>query len=120
MATTMFSSARIERIEKFVNKFVQPQGDDPYETRRDATRYTMNEPVDLLIDSHESPADMILASGRDISSSGIGLYSNRPVKPGTEMLVSVNTGREKFLSKAVAVHSTLSVGLFKVGARFTL
>jgi hypothetical protein len=74
--------------------------------------------VDVMLDSTNAPAEVILATGRDISIGGIGLYSHRPIPPGTEMIVSIDNGRDRLLTRAVAVHNTLSVGLFKIGTRF--
>jgi hypothetical protein len=117
MSTTL-STGRAKRIEKFVERFADEQIDMDYESRRTCPRYRMGETVDVLLDSYEMPAELVTASGRDISTGGIGLYTHRPIRPGTEMIISINNGQERFISKAVAIHSTLSVGLFKIGARF--
>jgi len=118
MVTTMETKLQ-ERIGKFIRThygFQEPASD--YETRRVFPRYPMAEMVDVMIDSKTTPADMVQATGRDISTGGIGLYSHRPIPAGTEMIVSVDTGKTRLLTRAVAVHNTVSVGLFKVGARF--
>ena len=118
MVTTTPISGMSEKIERFVEHFRTHAATSEFETRRTAPRFLMAEPVDVMIDSDETPADVILASGRDISSNGIGIYANKPIRAGTEMIVSIESGTDRLLAKAVAVHSTMSVGLYKVGARF--
>lgn len=120
MSTSTLSTGRAKRIEKFVEQFSDEQIDMGFESRRTFPRYRMGEAVDILLDSYDMPAELVTASGRDISTGGIGLYTNRPIRPGTEMIISINNGQERFISKAVAIHSTLSVGMFKIGARFTM
>ncbi|MFA5864683.1 MAG: PilZ domain-containing protein [Phycisphaerae bacterium] len=108
-----------ERVGKFINDFYLTSGTtNDYETRRNARRYQMTDTVDVMLDSTETPAEVILATGRDISTSGIGIYSPRPIPVGTEMVVNIDNGKDRMLAKAVSVHSTMSIGLFKIGARF--
>lgn len=114
------TSAPTERIGQFVDQYAATPFDSTYETRRAAPRYTMGETVDILLDSYETPAEVVLATGRDISLGGLGVYANKPIRPGTDMVVRITNGAETLLSKAVAVHSTQSVGLFKIGARFVI
>lgn len=109
-----------ERVERFVDDYVTHDIDMSYEQRREYPRYPMTEPVDVMIDSYESPAEMIQATGRDVSLGGIGIYSHRPIPEGTEMVINIDNGKDRLLTKAVAVHSTLSVGLFKIGTKFIL
>ena len=118
MVTTMETNLQ-DRMGNFIRThYGIPEASTDYETRRTYPRFSMSETVDVMIDSKETPAEMVLATGRDISTGGIGIYSHRPIEPGTEMIVSVDNGRERLLSRAVAVHNTMSIGLFKVGARF--
>lgn len=112
------NSAITERIERFVGHYGAETAASEFETRRAYARFPMNEPVDVMIDSSETPAEIVLATGRDISNSGIGVYSHQLIAQGTEMLISIDNGQGKLLAKAVAVHSTLSVGMYKVGMRF--
>jgi len=110
-----------ERIGKFIDKYYVTS-DIPveYEKRREFPRYPVADTIDIMIDSPDTPAEVILATGRDISMGGLGLYSHRPIPAGTEMVINIDNGRDRLLAKAVAVHSTMSVGLFKVGARFVV
>lgn len=120
----MIAAESTSVISERVGRFVEQYGDEAVrsdlETRREHPRHTMSEPVDVLVDSTQTPAEVILATGRDISLGGIGVYTDRPLPPGTGMVLSIDNGREKLFAKAVAVHSTLSVGLFKIGARFVV
>lgn len=121
MVAGLATSGISQRIEDFVQHYSVSTGQLQAEVRRRCTRYEMPEPVDVMLDSSQTPAEVILAAGRDISVSGIGLYANRPVAVGTEMVVGVDTSSHKLLAKAVAVHSTASSpGLFKIGARFVV
>jgi hypothetical protein len=116
---TLAESHVNERVGRFIDIFYNDSNvSTDYETRRGCSRYQFSDPVDVMIDSKETPTDIIMATGRDISKSGIGLYSHRPIPEGTEMIINIENGRDRLLAKAVAVHSTMSVGLFKVGARF--
>jgi len=120
MVTVMETKVR-ERVGKFINAYYATSDiDTNYETRRSSPRFPMSDVVDIMIDSSQTPAEMVTATGRDISSGGIGIYSHRPIPIGTEMIVNIDNGRDRMITKAVAVHSTMSVGLFKVGARFIL
>jgi hypothetical protein len=122
MVTTVENTGKVKnRVEKYINTFyATSDATSDYETRRSAPRFPMADTVDIMLDSDRTPAEVILATGRDISLGGIGLYSHRPIPMGTEMLINIDNGRERLLTKAVAVHSTMSVGLFKVGARFII
>ena len=117
---TMVENTLNRRIGKFINNYVTDEVDMAYETRRAYPRYPMTESVDVMIDSFQSPAEIFQATGRDISLGGLGLYTHRPIPSGTELIVSVDNGKERLLTKAKAVHSTLSVGLFKVGLEFKM
>lgn len=108
------------RLERFVNCYKAWQMDSAYERRRAYPRYPFTEPIDIMIDEFKYPADILQVSGRDISLGGIGFYSPRPIPAGTELIVSADNGSERLVARAVTVHSTLSVGLFKVGARFII
>lgn len=120
MVTAVENTGKVrERVGKFINTFyASNEIPSDYETRRSAPRFPMSDTVDVLLDSDQTPAEVILATGRDISMGGIGIYSHRPIPAGTEMLINIDNGRDRLLTKAVAVHSTMSVGLFKIGARF--
>ncbi len=118
MTATLLENALHRRIGKFVNNYVTDEIDMSYETRRAFPRYPITEPVDVMIDSYESPAEIFQATGRDISLGGLGLYTHRPIPAGTELIISIDNGQERLLTKAKAVHSTLSVGLFKIGVEF--
>jgi hypothetical protein len=122
MVTTVENTGKVrERIGKFINTFyTTAETSSDYETRRSATRFPMADTVDIMLDSEQTPAEVILATGRDISTGGIGIYSHRPIPTGTEMLINIDNGRDRLLTKAVAIHSTMSVGLFKIGARFVI
>jgi len=118
MLTETTNSAVAERVSGFVEQYATDNPEPGFETRRAHPRYQMPEPVDIMLDNAETPAEVIFATGRDISIGGIGVYANRPIPPGTEMVVGIDNGTSRLLTKAVSVHNTLSVGLFKVGARF--
>lgn len=118
MLATFPNRAVAERIQSFVDAYSDDNLSADFRSRREHPRHTMKEPVDIMIDSSETPARMVLATGRDISCGGIGLYFHEAVSPGTRMLLNIDNGRQKLLAKAIAVHSTLSVGMYKVGARF--
>ena len=70
MLATQSPSRVAEKIEHFVDRFSFQELDAGCEHRRQTPRYAMAEPVDLLIDSTETPADLVMASGRDISAGG--------------------------------------------------
>lgn len=120
MVAAMETKVR-EHVEKFVTThYATTEYDSSYETRRKSLRYPMSTPIDIMLDSSQAPAEMVLATGRDISVGGIGFYSHRPIPAGTEMILSIDNGQDRLLTRAVAVHNTLSVGLFKVGTRFII
>lgn len=118
--TTETQPAAFERVERFVDGFRDEEVTDDYETRRSHPRFNMTESVDVMIDSYQTPAEMVMASGRDISAGGLGIYSHAPINVGTEMIVSIENGQEKLIARAVAVHSTQSVGMYKIGTRFII
>ena len=120
MQSVANQSMMTERIETFVDRYGHDQADGDSESRRQCTRFTMVEPVDILLDLSETPAEVVLATGRDVSTTGMGVYMNHPVEPGTNMIVSVDNEPGRFQTKATVVHSTLSVGLYKVGMRFVI
>jgi len=107
-----------QNVDYFLQKFSNLPTDTKDEFRRRHPRFPLREPADVMIDSADSPAEVLMASGRDISRGGIGLYAHRPIPPGTEIIVSVGRGKQGLLKRATTVHSTLSIGLFKIGARF--
>jgi hypothetical protein len=110
-----------ERIDRFVNtNYSDNSYEGGFETRREFPRFPMADTVDVMIDSVVTPAEVVIASGRDISKGGIGFYSHRPIPMGTEMIISIDNGRDRLLTKAVAIHNTMSIGMFKVGARFII
>jgi len=118
---TLMESKINDRVGKFINAYYAASDfDNNSEVRRSSPRYPMSDTVDVMVDSVKTPAEIITATGRDISTGGIGIYSHRPISPGTEMIINIDNGRDRLLTKAVAVHSTMSVGLFKIGARFIL
>ncbi|NLE28052.1 MAG: PilZ domain-containing protein [Phycisphaerae bacterium] len=110
-----------ERINRFVNKHYSTEDySSDFETRREFPRFPMADTVDVMIDSTHTPAEVVMATGRDISTGGLGFYSHRPIPAGTEMVLSIDNGQDRLLTRGVAVHNTLSVGLFKVGVRFII
>jgi hypothetical protein len=116
---TLGDNAVQERIDKFITShYATPDYSRDYETRREHPRFPMADTVDVMIDSSQTPAEIVLGTGRDISEGGLGFYSNRPIPLGTEMVINVDNGKDRLLTKAVAVHNTMSVGLFKVGIKF--
>ncbi len=122
MVTAVENTGKVRnQVEKFITTFyANTEEERGYETRRSSPRFPMSDTVDIMLDSDKTPAEVIMATGRDISTGGIGLYSHRPIPMGTEMLINIDNGRDRLLTKAVAVHSTMSIGLFKVGARFII
>jgi hypothetical protein len=116
---TLANNAVHERIDRFINTYyATPEFDRDFETRRQSPRFPMADTIDVMLDSTQTPAEVILATGRDISEGGLGFYSHRPIPAGTEMVINVDNGKDRLLTKAVAVHNTMSVGLFKVGVKF--
>ena len=108
-----------ERISKFIGThYATSRYDQQFETRRESPRFPMADTVDVMIDSAETPAEVVLGTGRDISEGGLGFYSHRPIPAGTEMVLNIDNGTDRLLTKGVAVHNTMSVGLFKVGVKF--
>ncbi len=108
-------------VGEFIQDYtIEPgrQDSDGQEIRRKHRRYALGESVDIMLDSSQRPAEVLTATGRDVSLGGIGIYSHRPISVGTDMVVSIDNGSNRLVKRAVAVHSTLSVGLFKIGARF--
>jgi len=120
MVTTVENTGKTRnRVGRFISTFyASSEIASDYETRRSAPRFPMADTVDIMLDSDQTPAEVILATGRDISQGGIGIYSHRPIPTGTEMLINIENGKDRLLTRAVAIHSTMSVGLFKIGARF--
>jgi hypothetical protein len=115
----MANNALNDRIDRFINThYASVEYNKDFETRREFPRFPMADTVDVMIDSAQTPAEVVMATGRDISKGGIGFFSHRPIPTGTEMIVSVDNGRDRLLARGVAVHNTMSVGLFKVGVRF--
>jgi c-di-GMP-binding flagellar brake protein YcgR len=116
---TLANNAVQERIDRFISTYyATPEFDREFETRRKHTRFPMAETMDIMLDSTQTPAEVILTTGRDISEGGIGFYSHRPIPAGTEMVINIDNGKDRLITKAVAVHNTMSVGLFKIGAKF--
>ncbi len=109
-----------QNVKRFVDCYKVPEINNTYETRRIYPRFPFAEQVDVMIDEFGYPAEVIQATGRDVSLGGIGFYSPVPIPSGTEIIVDVDNGRERLLARAVTVHSTLSLGLFKVGAKFVV
>lgn len=119
MLATSTPTTLSERIARFVEDYASEDVRNQFESRRNHPRYTMSEPVDIMIDSETTPAEVVLATGRDISNGGIGIYANQSIPSGSDMVVCIDDGRDKLFARAVSVHSTQSVGMFKIGARFT-
>ena len=108
-----------QKTEEFLKDYVVGQAIQDQELRRSNPRYPLGETVDLMIDSADRPAEIVTATGRDLSQGGVGIYSHRPIPPGTDVVINIDNGRKKLLRRGLTVHSTLSVGLFKIGTKFT-
>jgi len=107
-----------KQVQSFVDDYIIGPTNKEDDVRREHPRYPLGEAVEIMLDSSQRPAEIIMATGRDISLSGIGLYSHRPTPKGTDVIVNINNADNRLTTRAITVHSTLSVGLFKVGARF--
>lgn len=117
----MAKNALNDRIDRFITKhYAAEEYNKDMETRREFPRFPMADTVDVMIDSAQTPAEVVMATGRDISKGGIGIFSHRPIPAGTEMVLSIDNGHDRLLTRGVAVHNTMSVGLFKVGVRFII
>jgi hypothetical protein len=90
------------------------------EERRNATRYFCScpHPVHLLVRPGASVIKGIIS---DISAQGIGLLIDRPLRPGTVLVVHLRRDRPSLLQTARVIHSrALPDGAWSVGCELTI
>lgn len=111
--------AKSNQLTDFLSGLCDSVSPGPHEIRRRHRRYVYPESVDAVLIGRDY-SDPLPMTARDISAGGIGLLSRQPIRPGTMMMVALNRHDEdeQMWVRATAMHSTQTVGFYKVGVRF--
>jgi len=86
--------------------------------RRDNVRWAFPGAVELWITDDDGTENHVLATSINLSSQGIGIRTDEPIKPGTEVGVAVHEPEMSLHGRAAVRHCNPAGHEFVVGLQF--
>ena len=86
--------------------------------RRAHWRFAYAIPAAVELEDPPVLGEPIYITTRDISVDGLGFVSHYNLRPGQKVLICVDANGSQLEVPATVMHSTISVGMYKVGVEF--
>jgi hypothetical protein len=105
-------------IATWLNEAHEMDSGDTWSNRRHSARFYWTAPIDVYLENGRCQKGTLIATGRDVSESGIGLRTRHEIPTGSTVLVCRGGDTEGVPGMVTAC--TQTVGGFVVGIKFDL
>ncbi len=105
------------KIDRWLAENETPPSNDPTLIRRTFPRFPTEDNYYLQLPTSQ-PDEFIYARGYNISPQGLGVFCKVKLDSGAHVSVFDESGSDEPWMTGTIVHSTLTVGGFKIGLRF--